>query len=251
MNPIAISLVAFVVLFASNLFGMWLHHRLPEHHRSADTKDSVRIGMGSVATVAALVLGLLIASTHEAYDAEKKEVVQMSAKIIYLDQLLVNYGPETSQCRAQLSSAARGAISRMWPEQRINRELPDPTSVWSQAVPLAIQDLVPQTDSQRAFKSQAADVANELGQMRWMLFEETESSIAISLIVLLIFWLALTFVSIGLFAPSNRIVLLAQLLASFSVAGAIFLILELDHPFAGVIKISSKPMLNAVSHLTK
>lgn len=251
MTPIVTSLIAFVLLFAASLFGMSLHRWMSEHHRSKETKDSVRIGMGSVATVAALVLGLLVASTQEAYEDEKNEVIRMSSKIVYLDQLFINFGSEASGCRTILRDAVNGAIIRIWPNHEFSHDAPDPGPAWSQTLPAAIQNLNPQTDAQRTFKSQATHIANELGQMRWLLFEDTETSISMPLIGIMVFWLALTFVSIGLFAPSNRIVILAQLLASFSIAGAIFLLLELDQPFAGIVKISSKPMMNALDHLVK
>ena len=178
-------------------------------------------------------------------------MIELSAKIIYLDQLLVSYGPEASECRTVLRGAVESAISLIWPDYKLGVDLPEPSSAWGQALPLAIQKLAPENDLQKTFKSQATEIAKELGQMRWLLFEETEDSVPMSLIAIMVFWLALTFISIGLFAPLNRIVVIAQSLSSFAVAGAIFLIMELDHPFAGMIKISSKPMVSALEHLKK
>jgi hypothetical protein len=123
--------------------------------------------------------------------------------------------------------------------------------VWAQALPRAIQGISTSDDAQRAFKLQAAALTSELGQTRWLLFEQTESSISVPLLVITVFWFTLTFVSVSLFAPTNATVNVAQLMAVLSVAGAIFLILELDEPFGGLIGISSGPMLNALSHLAK
>lgn len=201
--------------------------------------------------MAALVLGLLVASTQDTYDDEKNEVIQMSAKIIYLDQLLVNYGQEALECRTLLKRAVQSALIQIWPDEKLDRDLPDPGTAWTHDLPVGVQNLKPQTAVQEAFKAQAVDIVKELGQMRWLLFEETESSVPLALVAILVFWLALTFVSIGLFAPPNRLVISAQLLSSFAVAGAIFLILELDHPFSGLIKVSSQPMMNALEHLAK
>jgi nitric oxide reductase large subunit len=85
--------------------------------------------------------------------------------------------------------------------------------------------------------------------MRWLLFEQMESSISYPLLTIMVFWLALTFLSAGLFAPANGTVITAQATAALAVAGAIFLILELDHPFDGFVRISSEPMLNALKQL--
>jgi hypothetical protein len=248
-NPAFISGGVFILLSSAALLGMFLGARLPQHHMSKSTKDAVRIGMGSVATMAALVLGLLVASAKGTYDTQKAEVIELSAKIVYLNHLLENYGTEAAKCRALLTSAARSALYHLWPETNIQQGEPPPSTIWARELPLAIQELNPRSDTQRTFKSQAADLAKELGQMRWLLYEQAESSISTPMLVVMVFWLAMTFISVGLFAPTNATAIIAQLLGALSVAGAIFLILELDHSFSGFIRISSAPMLNALAQL--
>jgi hypothetical protein len=90
-----------------------------------------------------------------------------------------------------------------------------------------------------------ADVA----QTRWLLVEQTYASISKPLLIVVIAWLAIIFGSVGLFAPSNSTVVASLMLAALSVSGAIFLILELDQPFGGLIQISSEPMRHVLSHL--
>ena len=251
MNPALTALIVFVCLFGAALLGMRLRSRLPSHHLSAETKDAVRIGMGSVATMAALVLGLLVSSTKEAYDVEKHEIVRISAKIVYLDQVLANYGAEASECRAILRESVRAALTRIWPETNIEPSSAAPVGLWSRGLPNAIQKLVPQDSAQRTFKWQASRLANSLGQMRWLLFEQIESSVSVPLVLIVVFWLALTFVSVGLFAPPNSTALIAQVMAALAVSGAIFLILELNEPFGGILRISSKPMMSVLEELGK
>lgn len=251
LNPVLTSVLVFASLFGAAALGACLRARLPKHHLSDETKDAVRLGMGSVATMAALLLGLLVASTKSAYDTEKAEVIQISAQVIYLDQLLTNCGPSAATSRTLLRRAVRSAILRIWPEAELGEEVAAPATIWSQDLPKAIQQITPSDDAQRTFRSQAATLAYELGQMRWLLFEQTESSISIPLLLIMVFWLTLTFVSVGLFAPLNGTVITAQFLAALSVAGAIFLILELDQPFDGLVHISNRPMINALNHLPK
>jgi hypothetical protein len=205
--------------------------------------------MGSVATMAALVLGLLVASMNRSYDEEKNEVTQMAAKIDYLDRMLANYGPETQASRVLLRRTTERALTRMWPEQKAQHAELDPTVSWTEALPKAIEMLAPETDAQRSFKAQAVVLANELGQIRWLLYEESESSISLPMLIIVVVWLTIIFLSIGLFAPPNSTVIVALLLAAFSVSGAIFLILELDLPFGGMIQISPAPLRNALEHL--
>ncbi len=249
MNSFLVSTAVFVALFGSALLGLRLKNRLPDDHLGDKSKDAVRIGMGSVATLAALVLGLLLASTKGAYDTEKNEVIQMAAKIVCLDQTLANYGPAAKECHNVLRVAAQSATLRIWPDSVLGSNSIAPGNVWSRDLPQAIQQLAPQTEAQRTFKSQAAQLANELGQMRWLLFEQSQSSISTPLLVMMVFWMAMTYASVGLFAPANGTVVGAQFLAALAVSGALFLILELDQPFDGLIRISNQPMLNALQHL--
>src|SRR3974390_626212 len=199
MNPTLISALLFGVLFGSALLGLRLQRLLPDHHLSKETKEAVGIGMGSVATMAALVLGLLVAFTTGAWETKKTEIMGIAAKVVYLDQLLANYGPETAESREVLRGALRNAIVRIWPAAQVATGISAPASAWSETLPKAIQKLSPRDSAQHTFKKQAARLANELGQMRWLLFERTESSISGPFLVLMAFWLALTFVSGGLF----------------------------------------------------
>jgi hypothetical protein len=251
MNSNVISLLTFVSLFVSALLAIRLRKALPDHHVDADTKDTVKLTMGLVATMTALVLGLLVASTKAAYDTEKSEVVQMAGKIIFLDRILANYGPESTATRAILSQTVEKAILRMWPEETSEHLPPDPSASWTAGLPDAIQKLAPQNDAQRAAKTEAAGIAADLGQMRWLLFEQEETSISMPMLLIVIGWLAILFFSFGLFAPAHGTAVGALLIAALSVSGGIFLILELDHPFSGFIDISSHPMRNALAHLGK
>jgi hypothetical protein len=104
---------------------------------------------------------------------------------------------------------------------------------------------------QGSLKSQAVGVASDFGQLRWLLFEQSGSSISMPLLIVVISWLSIIFASWGLFAPSNSIAIASLLLAALSVSGAIVLIPELDQPFDGLIQISSGAMRNALSHLGK
>jgi hypothetical protein len=104
---------------------------------------------------------------------------------------------------------------------------------------------------QRALKTQAWTTNMELSQLRWLEFEQAEVSVATPLLFILTLWLTFLFVSFGLFSPANSTVVAALLLAALSVSGAIFLILELDHPFDGVMQISDAPFLDVIAHLGK
>src|SRR5437763_7208698 len=153
MSSTITAAIVFACLFGAGLLGMCIRAALPEHHLTADTKEAVRIGMGLVATMAALVLGLLVAPTKGAYDTQKSEVRQMAAKIVLLDRVLANYGSETAKTRELLRGWVGSAMNRMWPDKKSSQaEQLDPSVSSGQAFFNSIQNLSPQNDLQRSLK---------------------------------------------------------------------------------------------------
>jgi hypothetical protein len=249
MNSIVIRLAVFACTFGGALLGMFLRAVLPEHHLSADSKDTVRLGMGMVATMAALVLGLLVASAKNFYDVQSNELTQMSANVILLDRVLAHYGSETKEARDLLRGAVARTLDLIWRQDRHQPSQMEPTAAGGEILYDKIQALSPQNDSQHALQAQASSMAIDLGKLRWLMFEQGSTSISITLLAVLVFWLAIVFTSFGLFAPPNLTVIATLLLCALSVSGAIFLILEMYTPFQGLMQISSAPLRNALGHL--
>ena len=249
MSAAAISGIVFACVFGGALLGMFLRVSLPEHHLSTDSKDFVKLGMGLIATMAALVLGLLIASAKNSYDIQRSELTQISASIIVLDRLMSNYGPETKEARDLLRRSVVQTLGQMWPEHRSQAAQLEP-AVSSDALYDKIYRLSPHNEDQRLLKSQALTITLNLRQTRWLEVEQREgSSIPKAVLAVLIFWLAIIFVSFGLFAPPNSTVLAVLFVCVLSVSGAIFLILELDRPFEWLIRIPSAPLRDALMRL--
>lgn len=248
MSAMAIGGIVFACVFGGALLGMFLRTVLPEDHLSADSKDFVKLGMGLVGTMSALVLGLLIASAKGSYDRLSDDVTQISTTLILLDHVLAHYGPETTDARDLLHRSAVLALDGIWPEHRARPVQLEPTAK-SEDLYDKIHGLSPQNDAQRSRQAQALQLGTDLVQKRWLLAEQSASSIATPFLVLLTFWVTVLFISFGLFAPPNGTVIATLFVCALSVAGAIFLILELDQPFAGVIQISSAPLRNALAHL--
>ncbi|MGF6227733.1 hypothetical protein QFZ27_001688 [Inquilinus ginsengisoli] len=254
MSAPAIASIVFLCVFGGALLGIGLRHILPEHHLNDASKDVVRLGMGLVATMAALVLGLLIASAKTSYDAQNNELDQISADFILLDGTLARYGPEARTIRDQLRGTIEFALERIWapgaPEATAAGAF-EPTAARG-FLYHRILDLEPQTDRQRMLQSQALQIGLELGQARWLLVTQlTGSSISMPFLAVLVFWLFALFASFGLFAPSNATVFAVVLVGTLSVSGAIFLILELAQPFEGILQLSSAPLRGALAHLAQ
>ena len=249
MNSITIRLIVFACVFGGALFGMFLRGVLREHQLSDDSKDTVRIGMGLIGTLTALVLGLLIASAKNFYDTQSNELTEMSAKIVLLDRVLAHYGPETKELRDLLQSAVARMLDGLWPKGPGPHPQMEPMAAGGEILYDKIQELSPKNDTQRSLQAQALSMAIDIGKMRWMMFEQAGSFVSIPLLAVLVFWLATIFASFGLFAPRNVTALATLFVCALSVSGAIFLILEMYSPFQGLMQISSAPLRNALAHL--
>jgi len=248
MNVVAIRLIVFVCVFGAALFGMFLRRVLPEQHLSADSKDTVRLGMGTIATMAALVLGLLVASAKNFYDTQSSELTELSANVILLDRILGYYGPETKEVRDLVRGAVAQQRDLIWHQDRQQLSEVEPTAGGGEILK-KIQALSPKNDAQRAFQAQALSMGLGLAKERWLMFEERSNSISIPLLAVLVFWLAIVFASFGLFAPPNATVIATLLLCALAVSGAVFLAVEMYTPFKGRMQLSSAPPRNALAHL--
>jgi hypothetical protein len=248
VSAIGIGLIVLVCVFGGSILGMVLHTILPEQHLSADSKDVIKLGMGLIATMSALVLALLTNSAKGSFDTQRNELTQMSANIILLDRVLAHYGPETKDARDLLKGTVNNMINRMWPQEGSGPQL---QPVAAEAFYDKIQALSPQNDVQRQLQAQAVKISVDIGQSRWLLFEQGGRSIPMPFLVLLIFWVTVIFLSFGLFAPRNATVIVTLFLCALSLSGAIYLILELDHPFGGLVQISSAPLRSALSQIDK
>jgi hypothetical protein len=250
MNSAITAAVLFVCLAGVALLGRRVRRYLPEEHLSGDSKDAVKLAMGLVATMTALLLGLLVSSAKGTYDTMRSEVMQMTAKVVFLDRVLGLYGPEAADARGELREAVADAVRRIWPEERSGPQLA-PNEQMGDTFYVTVQRLSPHDDRQRALKTQAATLMVEIAQLRSLLQAQSVPSISRPLLIAVVSWLVIIFLGFSLVAPPNATTTLALIGAAFSVACAIFLILGLDHPFGGLIGIQSEPMLNALSHLAK
>ena len=250
MNTALTALVVFGCLVGAVLLGRALHQVLPQQHLSADSRDVIKLAIGLVATMSALVLGLLVSSAKGAYDTERSEVIQMAAKVAFLDRVLTVYGPEAAEARVRFHEVVEEAVKRMWPKEARRADLA-PKAETANTMYGVVQELAPHDEAQRKLKEQAATLAIDLGQLRSLLVAQAVPSISTPMLIILVSWLAIIFLGFSALAPPNITPMLALIVSAVAVSGAIFLILELDQPFGGVIRISSEPMLNALNQFGK
>lgn len=249
MNPVAISSIVFAIVFGGAMVGMFLRAVLPQNNLSDASKDVVKMGMGLVATMAALVLGLLVSSAKSSFDTLSSEMTRVSSQVILLDRTLALYGPETSEERDLLRRSVADVLDHLELEKSAH-----PTQLRSSSEAVTglydkIQALSPKDDKQRSTQSRALALLLSLQETRWLMYEQQSTSISMPMLIILVSWLATLFISFGLFAPANGTAVTALFVSALSVSGAILLILELYSPYRGVIKISSAPLRAALMQL--
>jgi hypothetical protein len=255
MHPTVVGVIVFACAFGGALVGMWLCGALPEHHFNAESRDTVKVGIGLIATMTALVLGLVTASAKNSYDAVNTAVNQTAIEVLVLDRVLARYGSETGEIRMGLKRMIGSRIEMIWPQDSSKPAALDPTSSatgsGAEGLADAIRGLRPRDDSQRALQSRALDLAEALLRARWLVVARTETSVPVPFLVVIVFWLTITFTSYGLFAPRNPTVLAVLFVCAVSVASAVFLVLEMDGPFHGLLKVSADPLRYAYAHLNQ
>jgi hypothetical protein len=251
MISIKISLIVFACIFGGAVLGILLHAVLPQHHLSAESKDIVKLGMGLVGTMAALVLGLLVASAKSSYDTQSAEVTQLTSNVALLDRILAHYGPETKESRNLLRETVARVVTQIWVEDGASAGPTSPPAAGGEVLYDKVQELSPKNDAQRSLKNQALSIVMETGKLRQLMFTQGTATISTPLLVVLVVWLSFIFISFGLFAPFNATVISSLFVSALSVSGAIFLILDMYTPYTGVIGISSAPLQIALAQLAQ
>jgi len=250
MTALGVAAIVFACVFAGALFGMFLSSVLPKEHLSENAKDVIKVTMAMLATLAALVLGLLTASAKSSLDDKENAVRSWAAEALFLDRTLAQYGPEAQGARELLKQAIAARIAQLWPG---SGEAVTPAKIGEGAgiegVQQALLALTPKTDAQRWLQSTALQTTSTIAARRWLIAQQIASNLRWPFLVVLIFWLAVIFASFGLFAPRNATVIVTLAICALSVSGAIFLILEMDQPFDGLLKLSDAPLRTALAQL--
>ena len=252
MSALAIGGIVFACIFGGALLGMFLSAVVPKHHLSADTKDVVKLMMATLATMAALVVGLLIASAKSSFDGKDAEIRHLATQVVLLDRTMAEYGPKTQDVRKLLREIVAMRVHEIWNEDStvdtiVVRSVPGSIQV----ILRKLLDLSPVNDPQRWLQSKALQIVADIADTRWLLTQQTGRTIPWQFLAILVFWLTMIFASFGMFAPRNGTVMSALFVCALSMAGSIYLIVEMDQPFTGLIKLSSAPMHSALDQLDR
>jgi len=241
------STVAFLASFISILIGaamgMVLKRALPEHVLEG-SREVVRLGAGFLATLAALVIGLMIASAKNTYDSQNTNIRQLGTNAVLVDRMLTKYGPQAREARTLLRETIPSAAARI--RQESNAGTGGSTFLiggTGERLYDAIEGLKPANAEQTSLKSRITEITTDMGRTRLLIFTQNENAIPVPFFVVLVFWLVMIFASFSLFAEPGGLVIVSTLLFALSVSSALFLIVDLGHPFEGLMQISNHHLL--------
>jgi hypothetical protein len=169
MSALAVSAIIFLSTLGGIFLGALLRRTLPKHHLNEHAKDVVRLGAGLIATMTALVLGLLIAAAKGSFDTQSTHLKHITADLILLDNILAQYGPDARPIREAMRSTVGPFADQLWREKEAVRAGPFETDGAAERVDLDIQKLLPQDAVQRSLQGRAVQISNDLAQVRFLL----------------------------------------------------------------------------------
>jgi hypothetical protein len=262
-NPIN-SVILFAILCASSALGFFVHPRLPERHRSAQSMALVQLAISLLVTFTAIVLGLLTTSVKEGFDTAYNARGEYAAQLAQMDRCLSDYGPETAPIRAQLKSYTAAVIASTWPdeppptgvtypntsEMPLTGEVPVLGDIMND-VGLETRSLQPKDNLHQNLMAACVLQYHDLIQARWKVIEGAHGSISAPFYWVLVFWLALLFATFCLTAPPNPLVVTVIALCALSITVVVFVILDLDEPYGGLFGVSSTSMRNALADMMR
>jgi hypothetical protein len=243
MTPIAVAGIAFAVIAVAGLAGLRLS--LGDRFVSDSSRDAVRLAQGIVASIAALVLGLLIASASDHYRSQGQELTRFASQVLVLDRMLREYGPEASGVRATMREALEHARAALFAHTPPQFETSPGQTLFD-----AIVRLEPANPRQVFLHARALEqVLALMRSVASMGASQRASAVQPPMIVVLVLWFSMLFFAVGLFAAPNAMVTAAVLLGSAAVASALLLVLELDRPFVGLMSVSDTVLRTAIGAL--
>ena len=251
MNALLLAGCVFVVLGFAVAGGMTLRDRLPTHHLNNESKEVIRLATAVVGTLAALALGLLIASAKSDYDEAQTEMGGTAARIVLLDRLMAQYGAETNDARAVLRTLIQNRLERGWTLEKSDDVSAGNAPMYRaiETVQGRLRSLIPEDQVHRFLQTRAIEVSGQIAEAHWLQAESSDEGLPWGFLVVLVYWLALLFGTFGLQAPANPTVIVIIVVCALSVAGAVFAISDMANPYAGLIRISDQPLEGALARL--
>ncbi len=252
MSPFEMAMFIASLIFGACLVGNIVAPLLSETHLSAQALVIIKDARSIITGLTALTLGLLIATANSSFEEKSKEVKVEATNAILVDRLLRDYGPQADRAREELRIAVQNEVDRMNEARQPGVDAKQIFgSVRSGNIRSEILKLSPHDDRETWLKTTALAAAQEFVTSRWRIYHEMNSSIKWPLVYVAVFWITAIFFSLGVETPRNIFPISGMLVASIAMAGAMYLMFEMDMPFQGFITVSAAPLESAVQQIER
>ncbi len=249
MHAIITSVIVFGCTFGGLVLGLFLRVHLRDRDFIDKPPEVVKLGVALISLVAALLLSLQLSSAKASFDSLTDEVSQISGDVMLLDRTLARYGPEAQPIRDRIKVSAGRALEGLWPAEPMSHADVTANLLTDMSIFNAFQMLSPKTEAQQLLKSHAVETAFSIGRTRVLMAAQQSKTVNFPMMVLLIFWLTIVFVSYGIFAPRKSSAMVFLCIFAVALAAAVFLLIELYTPFSGVLRVSDAPLRTAIAQL--
>lgn len=240
--------IAFCCIFGASLAGLLLSKKLPERYLSEATHKTVQLTMGAVGLMAALVVGFLVTNAKTDLDNSRRAIEQFSTSLRLLDREAVHFGAEATPVRDLLRAFTEEKIAQTW-TAAVSPDHSHSVRALNE-IQNRLRTFAPQDDISREARISGLRMIDDLKQTSRLLAIQTGARTPHLFLIVVIFWLSVLSFSYAVFAPPNAAVVIAFAVAAFSIAAAVNLIVDMEHPFAGYIKVSPAPMQEALKQMT-
>ena len=251
MDTLALAIAVAAMAFGSGIIGLRLRAWLPERHAPERAREMIGSMTGLLGLLLALVLGTLVGSSYTLYATQKSELDTLCARMLQLDAALEAYGLETKPARDGLRVGVKRSYDKVWGEGNIKREDLTVRLVFEDVKKLDqfLLSLAPTTDAQKQVLATANVASGLIQQTRLLMMLQLAGGISWPMVAIVVCWSLLLFCGYGLVSPVNGTVITTLAFGALAVASAIYLIVELSHPYSGAFRIPPGPMQQTIQAL--
>lgn len=251
MTALATATILFVVAFGAILLGLRVRRVLPRRYADEATMASVRAAVGQMAMLATVVLGFVTASAKSNFDASSTLIADSAMRFVTVDRILAGLGPRAAEFRGELKQILEWQLARMRSTAEVaesDTAIIERTEKY-EAFHRRLASFEPESDLEATELQRARDLLAGLLSSQWMFRLDRAAGFPMAFLLFVLVWLAVDFFYVGLNANDNAFVILTAAFVALSVASAMFLMLELEGPTSGVIRVSLEPLERALAIL--
>lgn len=249
MTALSFAAFVFIATFVAGLAGFQCQRLLPEKYTDDATAGNVRSMLGMLSMLTAVVLGFVTAEAKNSFDHASKIVADTAVRLVSIDRVLAGFGDESTEIRRELKQAAEDWIAVIG---SASGDAHSDLQVVQRGAELeglvdSIQELKPSSDAQAEEQGRAVELAVGILHDRWLLKTERAASTPTVFMLVVLAWLAIEFFIFGVFANRNALVVTATVIGAVTVASAFFVVLDLEGPMTGPMRVSTKSLERAVA----